>query len=106
MGFSSALQGRAAHEALVARQDTELRLLETMKRVLTQKAKCDRDYSVAIAAVAQQGSKIDRADDLQGIYVFYLQSTISTYSTLSSMVLHVWRFLFQFQNFYLENSSP
>lgn len=66
MGFSSALQGRAAHEALLVRQDAELRLLETMKRCLSQKVKCDREYAVALAAVSQQGLKIDRADDLHG----------------------------------------
>jgi tyrosine-protein kinase Fer len=66
MGFSSALQGRVAHEALLARQDAELRLLETMKRCLTQKAKCDKEYATSLAAVAQQGLKIDRIDDLQG----------------------------------------
>ena len=32
MGFSSSLQGDSAHEALITRQDAELRLLENMKR--------------------------------------------------------------------------
>lgn len=66
MGFSTALQGRVAHEALLARQDAELRILETMKRCLLQKAKCDKEYSIALTAVTQQGLKIDRIDDLQG----------------------------------------
>lgn len=66
MGFSSALQGRAAHDALLNRQEAELKLLETMKRCLAQKAKCDREYAVSLAAVTQQGLKIDRTDDLQG----------------------------------------
>ncbi|XP_037027002.1 tyrosine-protein kinase Fer isoform X2 [Bradysia coprophila] len=66
MGFSSLLQGRAAHEALLVRQDAELRLLDTMKRCLTQKVKCDKEYAIALTAASQQGLKIDRADDLQG----------------------------------------
>ena len=33
MGFSSSLQGDSAHEALITRQDAELRLLENMKRL-------------------------------------------------------------------------
>lgn len=37
MGFSANLQGRTAHEALLLRQDAELRLLETMKRCLMSK---------------------------------------------------------------------
>ncbi|XP_032592708.1 tyrosine-protein kinase Fer isoform X2 [Drosophila grimshawi] len=66
MGFSSALQGRAAHEALIVRQDAELRLMDTMKRSIQMKAKCDKEYAIAMAAVAQQGLKIDRADEMQG----------------------------------------
>ncbi|ALC47136.1 Fps85D [Drosophila busckii] len=66
MGFSSALQGRAAHEALIMRQDAELRLMETMKRSIQLKAKCDKEYAISLAAVAQQGLKIDRADEMQG----------------------------------------
>ncbi|XP_053679588.1 tyrosine-protein kinase Fer isoform X3 [Anopheles nili] len=69
MGFSSALQGRAAHDALLNRQEAELKLLETMKRCLAQKAKCDREYAVSLAAVTQQGLKIDRSDDLQGSHI-------------------------------------
>ena len=68
MGFSSALQGRAAHEALLVRQDAELRLLDTMKRCLSQKVKCDKEYAITLAAVSQQGLKIDRAEELQGEY--------------------------------------
>ncbi|KRK03256.1 tyrosine-protein kinase Fer isoform X7 [Drosophila yakuba] len=66
MGFSSALQSRAAHEALIVRQDAELRLMETMKRSIQMKAKCDKEYAISLTAVAQQGLKIDRADEMQG----------------------------------------
>ncbi|XP_020813153.1 tyrosine-protein kinase Fer isoform X4 [Drosophila serrata] len=66
MGFSSALQSRAAHEALIGRQDAELRLMETMKRSIQMKAKCDKEYAIGLTAVAQQGLKIDRADEMQG----------------------------------------
>ncbi|XP_037884433.1 tyrosine-protein kinase Fer isoform X2 [Glossina fuscipes] len=66
MGFSTALQGRAAHEALVVRQDAELRLMEVMKRALQLRVKCDKEYAINLASVAQQGLKIDRADEMQG----------------------------------------
>ncbi|XP_075230852.1 tyrosine-protein kinase Fer isoform X4 [Lycorma delicatula] len=69
MGFSTNLQGRAAHEALLSRQDAELRLLETMRRCITNKIKCDRDYAMALTTVAVQGQKIDRADELAGSLV-------------------------------------
>lgn len=65
MGFS-ALQGKGVHEALLARQDAEIRLIETMRRCLSQKAKCDRDYATAMVNVAQTGLKVDRGDDLTG----------------------------------------
>lgn len=65
MGFS-ALQGKGVHEALLARQDAEIRLIETMRRCLSQKAKYDRDYATAMVNVAQTGLKIDRGDDLTG----------------------------------------
>ncbi|KAH8272632.1 hypothetical protein KR044_001980, partial [Drosophila immigrans] len=65
MGFSSALQSRVAHEALIVRQDAELRLMETMKRSIQLKAKCDKEHAISLAAVAQQGLKIDRADEMQ-----------------------------------------
>ena len=54
MGFSSSLQGEAAHEALIARQDAELRLLENMKRCLSLRIKCDREYAIALNTVVLQ----------------------------------------------------
>lgn len=79
MGFSSALQGRAAHEALLVRQDAELRLLETMKRCMLQKSKCDKEYAIALTAVSQQGLKIDRADELQGEFFIIFEFIQSSY---------------------------
>lgn len=69
MGFSSAIQGRVAHEAILLRQDTELRLLDTMKRCLTNKVKCDREYALALSSVASQGIKMDRAEELPGSFI-------------------------------------
>ena len=54
MGFSSSLQGASSQEALLARQDAELRLLDTMRRCLALKVKADRDYAVAINAFVMQ----------------------------------------------------
>lgn len=66
MGFSSALQGKTSHDALVQRQDAELRFLDNVRRTLIQKAKCDKEYAISLTNVVQQGFKIDRVDDLQG----------------------------------------
>ncbi|XP_045483309.1 tyrosine-protein kinase Fer isoform X2 [Harmonia axyridis] len=69
VGFSTNLQGRSSHDAIVTRQDAELRLLELMKRCLVSKVKCDKEYAVALSAVASQGLKMDKGDDLCGSLV-------------------------------------
>jgi len=62
MGFSSSLQGETAHEALLARQDAELRLLENMKRCLALRIKCDREYAISLNTVTLQAQKMDRIE--------------------------------------------
>ncbi|XP_076239316.1 tyrosine-protein kinase Fer isoform X3 [Calliopsis andreniformis] len=66
MGFSTSLQGQASHEALLGRQDAEIKLLETMRRCLTIKVKSDREYASTITSLALQGKKIERNEDLVG----------------------------------------
>ncbi|XP_023943526.1 tyrosine-protein kinase Fer isoform X1 [Bicyclus anynana] len=66
MGYASNGAGRAAHEALLARQDAELRLMETMKRSLQAKMKSDREYALALSAAAVQGQKMDKCEELNG----------------------------------------
>ncbi|XP_076175281.1 tyrosine-protein kinase Fer isoform X2 [Ptiloglossa arizonensis] len=66
MGFSTSLQGQTSHEALLGRQDAEIKLLETMKRCLTTKVKSDREYASTISSLAIQGKKIERNEDLVG----------------------------------------
>lgn len=66
MGFSTNLQGKLAHEALLSRQDAELRLLDSMKRCIISKVKCDKDYAAALTSVATQGLKFDRSEELVG----------------------------------------
>ncbi|KAG8236736.1 hypothetical protein J437_LFUL014233 [Ladona fulva] len=55
MGFSTTLQGKSAHEALLGRQDAEIRLMDTMRRCLLLRAKCDREYAAALSSVSTQG---------------------------------------------------
>lgn len=66
MGYATNSAGRAAHEALLARQDAELRLMETMKRSLQAKMKSDREYALALSAAAAQGQKMDKCEELNG----------------------------------------
>lgn len=62
MGFSSSLQGEPAHEALLTRQDAELRLLDNMKRCLALRIKCDREYAIALNTVVLQAQKMDKVE--------------------------------------------
>ncbi|KAG7169971.1 Tyrosine-protein kinase Fer-like [Homarus americanus] len=64
MGFSASLQGETSHAALLARQDAELRLLDTMRRVLVARAKCDRDYAAALTQLAHTAAKMDAPDNV------------------------------------------
>ncbi|CAB3388653.1 Hypothetical predicted protein, partial [Cloeon dipterum] len=64
MGFSTELQGQGAHEVLLQRQDAELRLLDTMRRCLASKLKCDREFAQGVAGVAAQATKRDWNDEL------------------------------------------
>ncbi|CAL1677593.1 unnamed protein product [Lasius platythorax] len=66
MGFSTSLQGQASHEALLARQDAEIKLLETMRRCITTKVKSDREYASTVSSLIVQGKKIERNEDLAG----------------------------------------
>ncbi|XP_045133429.1 tyrosine-protein kinase Fer-like isoform X2 [Portunus trituberculatus] len=64
MGFSAALQGEMGHAAVLGRQDAELRLLDTMRRILVARAKCDREYSAALTQLARTADKMDSPDPL------------------------------------------
>ena len=70
MGFSAALQGTAAHEALLARQDAELLLLENMRRCLALRIKCDRDYAVALNTVVFQSGKFELCKDIASSLIY------------------------------------
>jgi tyrosine-protein kinase Fer len=63
MGFSASLQGKNSHEALLVRQDAELKILEHLKRWLVQKIKCDRDYAAALSSLTSVTSKFDKSDE-------------------------------------------
>lgn len=92
MGFASSGTGRAAHEALLARQDAELRLMEAMKRSIQAKMKSDREYALALSAAASQGQKMDKCEDLNGKYLNYFIFNIKI------------PLLFKFLNYFLQLS--
>jgi tyrosine-protein kinase Fer len=59
MAFGTELQGRTSHEALLAVQDAEIHLLETIKKSISQRIKCDRDYAVALSTIVTSAQKQD-----------------------------------------------
>lgn len=59
MSFGTELQSRSAHDALLAAQDAEIHILETIKKSITQRIKCDRDYAVALSAIVTGAQKQD-----------------------------------------------
>ena len=59
MSFGTELQSRSAHEALLAAQDAEIHILETIKKSITQRIKCDRDYAIALSAIVTGAQKQD-----------------------------------------------
>ena len=69
MGFSSALQGQASHDAILTRIDAELRLLENMKRCLGLRVKADREYAIALNSFVLQAAKMDSVGELAGSLV-------------------------------------
>ena len=59
MGFGIDLQGRASHDALLHLQDTEIRLLETFKKCMTQRIYADKEYATALGNVVNTATKLD-----------------------------------------------
>ena len=66
MVLSPVIQTQTVHETLLGRQDFELRLLETVKKSLQSKIRCDKEYSSTLLGVVAQGQKIEGSDDLLG----------------------------------------
>lgn len=62
MTFGTELQAASSHEALLKRQDAEIRLLETLKKFVTQRVKCDKDYINALNGIVSAAQKFDCSD--------------------------------------------
>lgn len=59
MAFGTELQGQKSHEVLLALQDAEIRMLETVKKYVVQRIKCDRDYALALSSIITVAQKPD-----------------------------------------------
>jgi len=57
MSFGSDLQGWQSHEALLGVQDYEINLLENVRKCMSHRAKCDREYIAALSSVVDNVSQ-------------------------------------------------
>lgn len=65
-GGNATTQGKPEYEALVVRQEAEIRMLEVMRRCVTSKLKCDREYASSLSAVCALGFKCAVGDAAPG----------------------------------------
>lgn len=59
MGFAEDLWCPQGHAALMKLQDSELRLMEVMKKWMTQRAKSDREFSVQLHQMSAIVEKLE-----------------------------------------------
>ncbi|KAI1889766.1 hypothetical protein AGOR_G00166310 [Albula goreensis] len=62
MGFGEALWCPQAHGALLRLQDSELRLMETMRKWMTQRAKSDREFALQLHQMSAMVEKLEGPD--------------------------------------------
>ena len=60
MGFGEVLWCPQAHAALLRLQDSELQLMELMKKWMTQRAKSEREFSVQLHQMSVMVDRLDR----------------------------------------------
>lgn len=59
MGFAEDLWCPQGHAALMKLQDSELRLMEVMKKWMTQRAKSDREFSAQLHQMSAMVEKLE-----------------------------------------------
>uniref|UniRef100_A0AAY5KZU2 Tyrosine-protein kinase n=1 Tax=Esox lucius TaxID=8010 RepID=A0AAY5KZU2_ESOLU len=76
MGFGEDLWCPQAHAALMRLQDSELRLMEMMKKWMSQRSKSDREFSVQLHQMAAMVEKLDGPQPGSGLdYISQLNQT-------------------------------
>lgn len=103
MTFASELQGWNSHKALVAVQDFEICLLETIKKCLVQRIKSDKEYANALSTIVSMAQKQDSLYEHNTPFcqVNQLLCTSSSHSLCHCLVLQTIFFRLGTQNIYL-----
>ena len=64
MGFGTELQPQSSHNALVQLGDSELRLLECVRKCVAQRVRCDKDYAAALSAMVATATRMLGSTDV------------------------------------------
>ena len=59
IGFGTDLQDKTAHDSILRLNDHELKLLDTLKKVIQHKIKSDRDYASALAGIGKLSAQFN-----------------------------------------------
>lgn len=89
MGFGEDLWCPQAHTAVMGLLDSELHLMEVMKRWMGQRAKSEREFSVQLHSMTALVEKMDRPQNIAG------QDYISQLNKVRSCLLLNYLTLFQ-----------
>lgn len=77
MGFGEELWCSQAHASLMRLQDSELRLMELVKKWMTQRAKSDREFSTQLHQMAVMVEKLEGAQPGGGLdYISQLNKVL------------------------------
>ncbi|XP_066557715.1 tyrosine-protein kinase Fes/Fps [Amia ocellicauda] len=91
MGFGQELWCAQAHGSLLRLQDSELRLMEVMKKWMVQRAKSDREYSAQLQQMSAMVEKLEGPQHGGGID--YISQLNKSWSTLVSQTQSLSRVL-------------
>lgn len=79
MGFGEELWCPQAHAALLRLLDSELHLMEVMKKWMSQRAKSEREFSAQLHSMAAMVEKLDRSQHGAGVdYISQLNKVRSS----------------------------
>ncbi|XP_022100486.1 tyrosine-protein kinase Fer-like isoform X2 [Acanthaster planci] len=77
MGFGTDLQDKTAHDAILRLNDQELKLMETLKRVVQHKIKADKEYATSLGLISGLASRFEEDQQIR-----HKGCTVKAWSTI------------------------
>ncbi|XP_038057992.1 tyrosine-protein kinase Fer-like isoform X2 [Patiria miniata] len=65
MGFGTDLQDKTAHDIILKLNDQELKLMETLKRVVQHKIKADKEYATSLGLIGGLANRFEEDSQIQ-----------------------------------------